>query len=193
MSIIVGPVRFSYMNVFKPKVNTQNGKTQFSAVVLVPKKASDKCPEPDKIKATLDAAIADAAAEKFGSKIPATLRRPLRDGDAEVTDDGSPKYAGYWFMNAYADEDRGPVLFHGANPPRHIVPDDEKKWRSGDWGFVKINFYGYDTAGNKGVGAGLKSIRFTKHDTPLGDAITTPDEFPEVEVDPEDYNPFEDE
>lgn len=191
-SIIVGPVRFSYMNVFRPKLNTNNGRMQFSTVVLIPKKSSDRCPDSEQIIRDLNEAIDNAAEDKFGNKVPANLRRPLRDGDAEKNDDGSPKYGGFWFMNSYADEDRGPVLFHGADR-RHVLPEDEKLWKSGDWGYVKLNFYGYDQKGNKGVGAGLQSIRFTRHDTPLGGGTTSASEFPEVAVDPDDYDPFAEE
>ena len=48
--IVIGPVRFSYMSVFKPRLREKDGGEkvpEYSAVLLVPKKPNEFCPDPD--------------------------------------------------------------------------------------------------------------------------------------------------
>lgn len=42
--------------------------------------------------------------------------------------------------------------------------------RSGNYASVKVGFYGYDTAGNRGVGCGLNGVWITRRGEPLGAA-----------------------
>lgn len=175
---VVGLCRLSYMNVFKPRLNGNNDKVEYSVTLLIPKVKNDFCTDPTgilkKLKAMCDAALAN----KFKKNIPDDWANPLKDGDKEKNKKtGGPRHPGYWYINASANEDFPPLLIDGA---RNKVTGG---WVSGDWGHVKLNMFGYDAKGNQGVSAGLRAIQFLRHDEPLGGSITTINDFAELEGD----------
>jgi hypothetical protein len=167
-TIIVGPVRFSYMNVFKPKANDlKEGKLELSVRLLLPKDAHKFQPEPKKEGKGISDTVKTVLAEKFPT-VPAVWRNPLRDGDTELNDQtGESKHPGYWFLQATTTPEYPPVLIDSNRLPV------EDGWQSGDWGYVKLRFYAYDTKGNKGVSAALQAIQFAYHDEPFG-TVTDP-------------------
>jgi hypothetical protein len=55
--------------------------------------------------------------------------------------------------------------------------------RSGNYASVKVGFYGYDTAGNRGVGCGLNGVWITRRGEPLGAAAE-----PWKETEAEDFS-----
>ena len=154
--IIIGPVRFSYLNVFKPRFNEMNEKTEYSVTNLLPK--SDKV-SIDKIKEALKAALV----AKFKA-VPDKWDNPIRDGDKETDNNGEAKYPGFWFFNTKSGEEYKPVTVNASK--QAVGP--EAGWKSGDWGNVQINCYGYEFKGKKGVGLGLLGIQFTKVDAGFG-------------------------
>ena len=91
--VVTGVVRLSYAHVWEP-ASINGGDEKYSVSLIIPK--SDK----KTIKAIQDAveqAKQDGKA-KFGGKIPANLKLPLRDGDIERPDDEA--YADSYFINA---------------------------------------------------------------------------------------------
>lgn len=160
-TVLVGPCRLSYLTVFKPRKNDLNDQMEYSVRLLIPKKPTDKCPNPngiaklcaDAIKAAKDEKIADAK----------VWDNPFRDGDKELNADGEPKEPGYWFLNAKAKEDYPPDLLNAKREP--VTAD--MGWQSGDWGKAVVSFYGYDQK-KKGVGCGLRGIQFLYKDEALG-------------------------
>lgn len=159
---IVGPVRLSYLNVFKARLNNLNQKMEYSVRLLIPKKPTDKCPDPKKIIDICADAIKAAKAEKIPDV--KVWDNPLRDGDKELdSNTGEPKEPGYWYINAKANEEYPPELCDAKRLP--VTPD--MGWGSGDWGKVVLAFYGYDQA-KKGVGCGLRCIQFIYKDESLG-------------------------
>ena len=183
--IVFGPVRLSYLNVFKTKKNAE-GKEQFSVQLWIPKKATDQCPNPNEMLKGINDLVNAMGKPLF----PKGFRKPLRDGDA--TDDGDPKAPGYWFMNVNSSPDYPPTLIDGAKN----VCKDPTAWVSGDWGIVKASIYTYDQPQNKGVSLGLNALQFVYKDEPLGrgpdsdDFDVIPDAVGTTSSD--DYNPFED-
>jgi len=192
---IVGPVRLSYMNVFKPRANDlKEGKKEYSVTLLIPKEATAECPAPKDELDGMKAILKGVAFEKWGNKIPPNLRNPIRDGDTETDSQGEPKAPGYWFMNVSAKEEYPPMLINGA---REKVTEG---WNSGDWGKVQLAFFAYDQKGNRGVSAGLRAIQFTHHGDPLGGTSVSADNFdvvatakPSSDGAPDGYDPFADE
>jgi len=146
-----GPVRFSYAHVFVPtSMNPDDPIKKYSVCLLIPK--ADKV-----LVAAIKKAIAaaqEAGKAKWGGKIPAGLRSPLRDGDEEKPE--STEYAGMYFMNASATQKPG-VVDISRNP---LTSEDE--FYSGCWGRFHVNFYGYNKAGNKGVGCALNHLQKTR-------------------------------
>ncbi|HFX3747649.1 TPA: DUF2815 family protein [Enterococcus faecium] len=157
--------RLSYFHGWEP-VSINGGAEKYSTAVLIPK--SDK-KTIDAIEKAIDAAIEEGIA-KFGGKKPnkAAIKLPLRDGDIERDDEA---YKGHYFINA-----------NSTNPPQivdqRVQPIlDRSQVYSGCYARVSINFYAFNSNGNKGVAAGLGNIQFVRDGDPLGDKTSASDEF----------------
>jgi hypothetical protein len=145
--IKTGKVRFAYLHVFTPKVAKDaeaDAKAKYSVCLIIPK--SDKV----SIK-RLQAAIEETGKAKFGEKLPKNFKSPLRDGDLERED--SEVFEGCFFMNASTTQKPGLV----DADLEEIASRDEIY--SGCFGRAVVNFFGYDTKGNKGVGCGLRHLQ----------------------------------
>ena len=97
------------------------------------------------------------------------LKTPLRDGDLERPDDEA--YAGCYFINANSasapgivDADRQPVI-------------DRSEVYSGVYGRASINFYAFNSNGNKGIACGLNNLQKIKDGEPLGGKSRAEDDF----------------
>lgn len=145
--VITGKVRFSYANVFEPKAMNEGADPKYSVSLIIPK--SDK-KTLNKIEAAIKTALEEGKA-KFGGKIPANYKNPLRDGDDERPDDEN--YKGAMFVNANATNKPG-VVDADLNP---IMDKDE--FYSGCFGRASINFYAFNVSGNKGVACGLNNLQ----------------------------------
>lgn len=157
--------RLSYFHGWEP-VSINGGAEKFSTAVLIPK--SDK-KTIDAIEKAIDAAIEEGIA-KFGGKKPkkAAIKLPLRDGDIERDDEA---YKGHYFINA-----------NSTTPPQivdqRVQPILERSQvYSGCYARVSINFYAFNSNGNKGVAAGLGNIQFVRDGEPLGGQVSASDEF----------------
>ncbi len=157
--------RLSYFHGWEP-VSINGGAEKFSTAVLIPK--SDK-KAIDAIEKAIDSAIEEGIA-KFGGKKPnkAAIKLPLRDGDIERDDEA---YKGHYFINA-----------NSTNPPQivdqRVQPILERSQvYSGCYARVSINFYAFNSNGNKGVAAGLGNIQFVRDGEPLGGQVSASDEF----------------
>lgn len=175
--VVTGKVRFSYVNIFKSRSFQAGQDAKFSICLLIPK--SDKATI-KKIKAAIDEAVEQGIAEKWGGKKPANLKLPLRDGDDERADEAA-EYEGMYFLNANSTQKPGIV---DADLNEILDPDEVY---SGCWGRASINFYAFNTNGNKGVGVGLNNIQKLKDDTRLGGArASAEDDFGDDFEDDED-------
>jgi hypothetical protein len=168
--VITGKVRGSYVNLIKPRTNEMNGKQEYSLQVLVPK--SD-----EQTVAALKAAAKEAIASKWPTP-PKGLRNPLRDGDTETKQDGTPlgpEYAGHYFFNAKCSADKHKPTVIDTTGNDLFEPDSVK---SGDYFRVSVNAYAYDAAGNRGVSYGLNNVQLVQKGEALGGTrVTAHDEF----------------
>ena len=158
--VITGKVRFSYANIFKSRAFKAGQDEKFSVCLLIPKedKATIK-----KIKAAIDEAIQEGISSKWGGKKPANLKLPLRDGDDERADEAE-EYVGMYFLNANSNQKPG-IVDKDLN---EILDPDEVY--SGCWGRASINFYAFNSNGNRGVGVGLNNIQKLSDGERLGAA-----------------------
>ena len=158
--VVTGLVRFSYVNIFKSRSFHEGQDAKYSICLLIPKddKATIK-----KIKAAIEEAIRDGVSSKWGGKKPSNLKLPLRDGDDERADEAE-EYEGMYFLNASSNTKPG-IVDKDLN---EILDPDEVY--SGCWGRASINFYAFNTNGNKGIGAGLNNIQKVKDGEHLGAA-----------------------
>ncbi|MBO6237315.1 MAG: DUF2815 family protein [Bacteroidales bacterium] len=157
--VITGKVRFSYVNIFKSRAFQAGQDAKYSVCLLIPKE--DKATL-TKIHKAVEVAKEDAKGKKWGGKVPANLKLPLRDGDIDRPDDEN--YAGHMFLNA-TSKDAPQIVDRKVQP---IL--DPMECGSGDYCNVSVNFYAFNTNGNQGVGVGLNNIQKLKDDTRLGAA-----------------------
>jgi len=164
-TITIGPVRFSYLNCFEPKAIEEGSAKKYSVSAIVPKK--DKA-----VVALINKAIETAKQNgkdsKWSGKIPATLKLPLRDGDAEKDD---AAYAGHYFINASSNEKPG-IVDADLNP---II--DISEFYSGCYGRASITLYPYDTSGSKGIAAGLNNVQKLEDGEKFGGSTSAAADF----------------
>ena len=127
------------------------------------------------INDAVDAAIEEGIA-KFGGKKPnkAAIKLPLRDGDTEREDEA---YAGHWFINA--NSKTAPQIVDKAVKP--ILDRDEVY--SGCYARVSLNFYAFNSNGNKGIACGLGNIQKIRDGESLGGRSSAADDFSTEEDD----------
>jgi hypothetical protein len=170
--IVTGKVRFSYLHVFEPQAVQEGGDKKYSVSLIIPK--SDKALVA-KITAAINAAKEAGKSSKFGGKVPANLKTPLRDGDVERPEDDV--YANAYFINASAKNQPGLV---DKNLQKII---DQSELYSGCFGRASITFYAFNTSGNKGIAAGLNNLQKLEDGEPLGGRSRAEDDFEAVEDD----------
>lgn len=163
--------RLSYFHGWEP-TSINGGPERYSVSVLIPK---DDTETVEAINKAIDAAIEEGIA-KFGGKKPnkAAIKLPLRDGDTEREDDA---YAGHWFVNA--NSKTAPQIVDRAVKP--IIDRDEVY--SGCYARVSLNFYAFNSNGNKGIACGLGNIQKIRDGEPLGGRSSAADDFSTEEDD----------
>ena len=176
MKVITGPnTRWSYANVWEAK-SVNGGTPKFSVSLIIPKSDTATI---SKIRAAIEAAYKEGEAKLKGNgrSVPAlsVLKTPLRDGDTERPDDEA--YANAYFVNANSatapgivDADRQPIL-------------DRSEVYSGVYGRASINFYAFNSNGNKGIACGLNNLQKIRDGEPLGGKSRAEDDFAEEEED----------
>lgn len=170
MKVITGPdTRWSYANVWEPK-SINGGTPKYSISLIIPK---DDNITIAKIKTAIEAAYQEGQAKLKGNgrSVPplAAIKNPLRDGDVERPDD--PAYANSYFINANSttapgivDADRNPVL-------------TRSEVYSGVYGRASINFYAFNSNGNKGIAVGLNNLQLMRSGEPLGGKASAESDF----------------
>ena len=169
--VITGPKTiFSYLTVNEPKVPLGGGTPKYSVSLIIPK--SDTVTVA-KIRAAIKAAYEEGESKLKGSGkfVPdlEDLKTPLRDGDKDRK--GDEAYANSWFLNANSttkpgvvDADRQPII-------------ETSELYSGIIGRASINFYAYNSNGNKGIACGLNNLQKLADGTPLGGRSRAEDDF----------------
>ena len=170
MKVITGPnTRWSYANVWEAK-SINGGTPKFSVSLIVPKSDTKTVA---KIKAAIEAAYHEGESKLKGNgkSVPAlsALKTPLRDGDVERPDDEA--YANAYFINANAttapgivDADRNPIM-------------TRSEVYSGVYGRASINFYAFNSNGNKGIACGLNNLQTIRDGEPLGGKASAESDF----------------
>jgi len=164
--VITGIVRLSYANVWEPK-SINGGAEKFSVSLIIPKSDVKTL---SAINGAIDAAIEEGKG-KFGGKVPnkAAIKLPLRDGDIDRPDDEA--YADSYFINANSNT-APQVVDKNVNP---IL--DRSEVYSGIYARVSINFYAFNSNGNKGIACGLGNIQKIRDGEPLGGRTNAADDF----------------
>lgn len=179
--VITGPdTRWSYCNTREAKA-INGGTPKFSVSLIIPKSDTKTI---EKIRAAIQAAYEEGQSKLKGSGKSVlslkAIKTPLRDGDLEHPDDEA--YANSYFINANSasalgivDADRQPII-------------DHSEVYSGVYGRASINFYAFNSNGNKGIACGLNNLQKIKDGEPLGGKSRAEDDFADDEDDFLDYS-----
>lgn len=170
LKVVTGPdTRWSYVNAWEPK-SINGGTPKYSVSLIIPKSDTKTI---EKIKAAIEAAYHEGEGKLKGNgrTVPplAALKTPLRDGDVERPDD--PAYKNAYFMNAnnssapgIVDADRQPII-------------ERSEIYSGVYGRASVNFYVFNTNGNKGIACSLNNLQKIRDGEHLGGKSNAEDDF----------------
>lgn len=176
LKVVTGPdTRWSYVNAWEHK-SINGGTPKYSVSLIIPKSDTKTIA---KIKAAIEAAYHEGEGKLKGNgrNVPplATLKTPLRDGDVERPDD--PAYANAYFINAnnnsapgIVDADRQPII-------------ERSEIYSGVYGRASVNFYAFNTNGNKGIACSLNNLQKIRDGEHLGGKSDAEDDFATEEDD----------
>lgn len=170
MKVITGPdTRWSYANVWEPK-SINGGTAKYSVSLIIPKSDTKTIA---KIEAAIKAAYDEGQVKLKGNgrSVPAltAIKTPLRDGDTERPDDSA--YANSYFINANSATAPG-IVDADCNP---ILTRSEVY--SGVYGRASINFYAFNSNGNKGIACGLNNLQKIRDGEPLGGKSSAASDF----------------
>ena len=143
--------RWSYANVWEPK-SINGGTPKYSVSLIIPKSDTKTV---EKIRAAIKAAYEEGESKLKGNgrAVPAleAIKTPLRDGDLERP--GDDAYKDCFFVNANSEV------------------------YSGVYGRASINFYAFNSNGNKGIACGLNNLQKIRDGEPLGGKPRAEDDF----------------
>lgn len=161
---VIVPCRFSYLHCWEPD-SVNGGDPKYSVSAIIPKSDTKTI---NAIRAAVEQAKKDSVS-KWGGKIPANLKLPLRDGDLDRPDDEA--YANSYFFNANSRQ--APQVVDARVQP--IL--DQSEVYSGCYGKISVTFYGYNSNGNRGIAAGLGNIQKLRDGESLGGRSSAADDF----------------
>ena len=176
LKVITGiNTRWSYANVWEPK-SIQGSTPKCSVSLIIPK---DDVETVRKIEEAIKAAYTEGSNKLKGNgkSVPAlsAIKTPLRDGDTERPDDEA--YANSYFVNA-----------NSPNPPGIVDADcqpiiERSEVYSGVYGRASINFYAFNSNGNKGIACGLNNLQKIRDGESLGGKSRAEDDFADLDDD----------
>ena len=161
--------RWSYANVWQAK-SINGGTPKYSVSLIIPKSDTKTVTA---VKNAIQAAYDEGQSKLKGNSksVPAltAIKTPLRDGDAERSDDEA--YKDSYFINA--NSATAPGIVDAARNP--IIEHSEVY--SGVYGRASINFYAFNSNGNKGIACGLNNLQKISDGEPLGGKTRAEDDF----------------
>ena len=167
--------RWSYANVWQAK-SINGGAPKYSVSLIIPKSDTKTVTA---VKNAIQAAYDEGQSKLKGSSksVPAltAIKTPLRDGDAERPDDEA--YKDSYFINA--NSATAPGIVDAARNP--IIEHSEVY--SGVYGRASINFYAFNSNGNKGIACGLNNLQKVSDGEPLGGKTRAEDDFADEDED----------
>ena len=167
--------RWSYANVWQAK-SINGGTPKYSVSLIIPQSDTKTVTA---VKNAIQAAYEEGQSKLKGNSksVPAltAIKTPLRDGDAERPDDAA--YKDSYFINA--NSTTAPGIVDAARNP--IIEHSEVY--SGVYGRASINFYAFNSNGNKGIACGLNNLQKISDGEPLGGKTRAEDDFADEDED----------
>lgn len=164
--VVLSNVRFSFVNLLKPRAAKAGSDPKYSVTILLPK--LDLAGK-QRLDAAVEAAIQAGINGKWGGVRPAQPNIPIHDGDGlrPGGEPFGPECKGHWVFTASAN----------ANYPPQVVGSDLQPILnaadiySGMYGNVSIRTFPYFAVVTKGVGLGLEAVQKTRDGEPLGASV----------------------
>lgn len=173
--VVTGECRFSYANLWEAKAMDENSKPKYSVSLIIPKSDTKTI---EKVKVAIQAAYDEGKSKlSNGKSVPSlnSIKTPLRDGDIDRPDDEA--YANSYFINANSAS--APGIVDAACQP--II--DTSEVYSGVYGRASINFYAFNSNGNKGIACGLNNLQKIRDGESLGGKSRAEDDFADLDDD----------
>ncbi len=170
MAITTGKVRASFVYIFQPSIPQNGGDPKYSITLLIPKGDAATL---NSIYAEMEKAKQEGV-QKFGGSIPPMCRMPIYDGDGVRPTSGEPfgeECRGHMVMTASAKLQPSVV---GLDMQNILNPADVY---SGCYVRANINFFAYNTNGNKGIGCGLNAVQKIADGEPLTARVSAEEAF----------------
>jgi hypothetical protein len=165
----LGVISYAYLT--EPRKDEEDKPAKYSTSFLIPKTDVKTL---GNIKNAINAAAELGKMDKWGGKIPNPLKHPLRDGDQEADEKGE-EYRGCYFLNASSVRKPRVVNFY----VQDILDPDEIY--SGCKCRLSLNFYPFNSNGNRGVACGLNHVQKIEDGEPLGGARSkAEDDFADI-------------
>lgn len=168
--LILANVRLSYANLFEPKA-INDGDPKYSVALIIDKNDTDTV---SLIEKEIEAQKAIGKASKWGGKMPAKLKTPLRDGDEDRPEDEA--YQGRVFINANSEAKPQVVT-------QFKTPATEEDVYSGCYALVSVRFYPFDSNGNRGIACRLGNVMKLRDGTKLSGGTSAEEDFEGIELD----------
>lgn len=127
--VMIKKARASYAHVFEPQAINEGDEPKYNISLIISKDDTETI---DKINKAVGNAKENGK-EKFGGKIPKSLKTPLRDGDEEREDDEA--YQNAYFLNANTKRKPQVLDMDGRRT------DDPEDVYSGCYIHATVNFY----------------------------------------------------
>jgi hypothetical protein len=157
-NLITPEFRAAFISVFKATAGKNADGT-----VNKPKFSIRACFPPTAKLDALKKEAEAAAKDKWGDKIPKTLRSPFRTN--EELENPIVGIGDDWVVMTFsANEDRRPGI---VDAKLQDIIDDSDVY-SGAWYRAQVRAFAYENAGNKGVSFGLQNVQKLRDDDPIG-------------------------
>lgn len=169
--VLTGEVRLSYANLTEPRAQSPGAAPKYSVSLLIPKTDTATI---ENIRASIEAAAAEAQGKKWNGYRPPNIYSILHDGDG-AKENGKPygdECKGHYVLNASSNQK--PDVVHQSDIKTSLSPSDIY---SGMYGRVTINFYGYSQPQKIGVGCGLGNVMKTREGEPLSGGASAESDF----------------
>ena len=168
--VLTGEVRLSYVNLVTPREAQAGGKPKYSVTLLIPKTDHDTIAD---ITTSMSKAYDEGVTKKWGGAKP-SVKMIMHDGD-KLRPSGVPfgeECKGHYVITASSV--MKPQVVGMDNINCELAPTDIY---SGMYARVTLNFYPFDTAGNKGIGCGLGNVMKTRDGEPLAGGASAASDF----------------
>jgi hypothetical protein len=177
--VITNKVRLSFVHVLEPHA-FEGQEEKYSTMLIISKDDKETLKAMHTaIKTAYDAAKSDKLkGVKFDR-----LKTSLRDGDEEMDTEERPEFEHAMFINVSSKTKPQVVKREDG---MLVKTDDADDVYSGVYAIASINFYAYNTAGNKGVTAGLNNILTTGKGDFLGGRANAESDFGDLDWEDDD-------